>query len=136
MKDDREYVRQARRRGAAGYLLKDAGPSDVAEAIQAVHAGDPFYTCGTSRALVEELDRELERRSARPKENPLSRREEQVLGLVAAGLGSRAIASQLGIGLRTVEAHRLRLRKKLGIKSVAELTRYALDHGYGPESSS
>jgi DNA-binding NarL/FixJ family response regulator len=135
MQDDREYVREARRWGACGYLLKDAGPSEVVQAIEAVHAGDPFYTSGSSRTLLEELDQELERRLPESKESALSRREEQVLALVAAGLGSREISSKLGIGLRTVEAHRLRLRRKLGIRSVAGLTRYALDRGLRADSS-
>jgi DNA-binding NarL/FixJ family response regulator len=131
MQEDREYLREARRKGACGYLLKDTGPAELAQAIGAVHAGDPFYTSGTSSALVQELNREVRPPSAEKPEPTLSPREKQVLSLLAAGKGSREIASQLGLSLRTVESHRLRLRRKLGIRSVAGLTRYALDHGFG-----
>lgn len=124
MQEDREYLRQARRAGAQGYLLKDAAPSEVVRAIEAVHAGDPFYTDGTSRAMLDEAARE----PAAPGPE-LSGREREVLSLLVAGLTSREIADRLGLGVRTVESHRLRLRRKLGIESVAGLTRYAIDHG-------
>ncbi|HZE99886.1 MAG TPA: response regulator transcription factor [Planctomycetota bacterium] len=137
MQEDREYVREARRAGACGYLLKDAAPSDLVHAIEAVHAGDPFYTCGASRALLEELTREIQ--GPRAAEDPaLSRREKEVLALLAAGLPSREIAAQLRLGVRTVETHRLRLRRKLGIKSTAGLTKYAIERGLasaGPGTS-
>jgi len=132
MQEDREYLREARRNGACGYLVKDAGPAELARAIGAVHAGDPFFASGTSQALVQELHREARAEAPKAPEPTLSPRERQVLAMLAAGKGSREIASLLGLGLRTVESHRLRLRKKLGIRSVAGLTRYALEHGFGP----
>ncbi|HEV3026582.1 MAG TPA: response regulator transcription factor, partial [Planctomycetota bacterium] len=132
MQEDREYLREARRHGASGYLVKDAGPAELATAIGAVHAGDPFYAIGTSQALVQELSREARSETPKTPEPALSPRERQVLSMLAEGKGSREIAAQLGLGLRTVESHRLRLRKKLGIRSVAGLTRYALEHGFGP----
>lgn len=122
MQEDREYVREARRAGAHGFLVKDAAPLQVARAIESVHAGDPFYTDGSSRAL-------LDAETAADPEVPLSLRERQVLSLLAGGLTSREIADRLGLGVRTVESHRLRMRRKLGIDSVAGLTRYALDRG-------
>lgn len=128
MQEDREYVREARRAGARGYLVKDVSPSEVVSAIEAVHRGEPFVTCGTSRALLEELQGEIRGTPSAASEPPLSRREKQVLALLAAGLGSREIAERLGLGVRTVETHRLRLRRKLGIRSVAGLTKYALAH--------
>lgn len=130
MQEDREYLREARRSGACGYLVKDAGPADLVKAIGAVHAGDPFFTSGTSQALVLELRREARDEVAETPRPALSPRERQVLSMLAAGKGSREIASELGVGLRTVESHRLRLRQKLGIRSVAGLTRYALEHGF------
>jgi len=138
MQEDREYVREARRAGASGYLLKDVSPSDLVQAIEAVHAGDPFFTCGSSRTLLDELSREIQ--GAAPAPGPeLSSREQEVLSLLSLGLSSRAIASRLGLGVRTIETHRLRLRRKLGIRSTAGLTKYALDHGLaakaGPRTS-
>jgi DNA-binding NarL/FixJ family response regulator len=128
MQEDREYLREARRVGARGYMLKNSSPADLVRAIEAVHGGEAFYTCGGSRALLEELSSELrgEGQSADPE---LSTREKEVLSLLAAGLPSREIAHRLHLGIRTVETHRLRIRRKLGIASTAALVRYALDHG-------
>jgi DNA-binding NarL/FixJ family response regulator len=131
MQEDPEYVREARRAGASGYLLKDAAPSDVVHAIEAVYAGEPFYTCGASKTMLEELTRELQ--GPGPSSHPaLSPREREVLGLLAAGLSSRQIAARLRLGVRTVETHRLRLRRKLGIGSTAGLTKYAIEHRLAP----
>jgi DNA-binding NarL/FixJ family response regulator len=128
MQEDREYLREARRVGAHGYVLKDAAPSDLVRAIESVHGGEAFFTCGGSSALLEELSREIRGgdASARP---ALSPREEEVLSLLAAGLASREIARRLRLGVRTVETHRLRLRRKLGISTTAGLIRFALNRG-------
>jgi len=128
MQEDREYLREARRVGEHGYVLKDAAPSDLVRAIEAVHGGEPFFTCGGSGALLEELSREI-RGGEAPAGPALSPREEEVLSLLAAGLPSREIARRLRLGVRTVETHRLRLRRKLGISTTAGLVRYALDRG-------
>lgn len=134
MQEDREYLRESRRAGASGFLVKDAAPSEVARAIESVHAGDPFYTSGTSRALLDEVGRELSGAAPAGADPALSLRERQVLALLGAGLTSREIGTRLRLGVRTVESHRLRLRRKLGIESVAGLTRYAIDHGLSAES--
>ena len=128
MQEDREYLREARRVGAHGYVLKDAAPSDLVRAIESVHGGEPFFTCGGSGALVEELSREIRGVEA-PAGPALSPREEEVLSLLAAGHANREIARRLRLGVRTVETHRLRLRRKLGISTTAGLVRYALDRG-------
>lgn len=128
MQEDREYVREARRAGARGYLVKDVSPLEVVSALEAVHRGEAFVTAGTSQALMEELQGEIRGAVSPASGPPLSRREKQVLALLASGSGSREIAARLGVGLRTVETHRLRLRRKLGIRSVAGLTKYAIDH--------
>ena len=134
MLEDREVVREARRAGAHGFLVKDAAPAEVTRAILAVHAGEPFHTVGTSQELVDELGRELRALAPEPPTPLLSDREREVLALLASGLRSRDIAQRLRLGVRTVESHRLRIRRKLGLGSVAELTRYAIDQGLGPDS--
>ena len=128
MQEDREYLREARQAGAHGYMLKDSSPSDLLRAIEAVHGGDPFFTSGGSGALLDELSREI-RGQAGPPELPLSPRETEVLSHLAVGLSSREIARRLKLGVRTVETHRLNLRRKLGIASTAGLVKYALDRG-------
>jgi two-component system nitrate/nitrite response regulator NarL len=134
MQEDREYLREARRVGAHGYVLKDAAPSDLVLAIESVHRGEPFFTCGGSHALLEELSREI-RGGEASREPALSSREKDVLSLLAAGLASREIARRLRLGVRTVETHRLRLRRKLGISTTAGLVRYALDRGLAKSES-
>jgi DNA-binding NarL/FixJ family response regulator len=128
MQEEREYLHEARRAGARGYMLKDSSPSDLLRAIESVNGGDPFFTCGGSGALLEELSREIRGQSG-PPEPSLSPRESEVLSLLAAGLASREIARRLGLGVRTVETHRLNIRRKLGIPSMAGLVKYALDRG-------
>jgi DNA-binding NarL/FixJ family response regulator len=126
--EDRDYVSEAMRAGARGYLLKDAPPADLAEAIERVHAGDAFHTSGTSRSLLEEARRP----GAAPAGPSLSDREGEILRLLIDGLTNRGIAERLGLSARTVESHRLRLRRKLGARSAAELARKAIDLGLVP----
>lgn len=123
--EHRDYVSEAMRAGARGYLLKDAPPAELVEAIEAVQSGDAFHTSGTSRSLLEEARRP----SSAPPTPPLSDREEEILKLLIEGLTNRGIAERLGLSARTVESHRLRLRRKLGARSAAELARKAIDLG-------
>lgn len=124
------YLREAARAGACGYLLKDASPSELREALDIVRRGDAFHTSGSASALRESAD-ELARggTSTSP---ALTGREREILGGILNGRTSREIAEALGLSARTVESHRLRLRRKLGARSAAELARRALELGLGP----
>jgi DNA-binding NarL/FixJ family response regulator len=142
MHDQAEYAREGLRIGTHGYILKDSAGKDLRDAIHAVHAGETFL----SPAIAERL-REAEGEGAEPTTpsssssdaealSPASRqleqltpRERDVLGRIARGLTNKAIAAELGISRRTVEAHRESLMRKLGIHSVAGLTRLALEVG-------
>lgn len=120
--EEPEYLREAARAGARGYLLKDASPSELLKALEAVHAGGGFHTTGRSELLRETA-------KERKPEVELTDREREVLGGILKGETSRGIAGRLGLSARTVESHRLRLRKKLGARSTAELARRALELG-------
>lgn len=127
MHDQSEYVREGMRIGTHGYLLKDSAGEELRAAIRAVHAGGTFF----SPAVVKRLstaDAVAERSPAAQLEQ-LTPRERDVLGGVARGLTNKAIAAELGISRRTVEAHRESLMRKLEIHSVAGLTRFALEAG-------
>jgi DNA-binding NarL/FixJ family response regulator len=128
MHDDTEYVLRAVRAGAAGYLLKDdAGPQLLRQAVRAVHAGDSFFSPAVASRLTDAL-----RADPTASEDPLEAltgRELEVLRLVTGGRSNKQIATELGISRRTVESHRESLMRKLGIRSVAGLTRFALEHG-------
>lgn len=129
MHDEVEYVMRAVRAGASGYLLKDeAGPSQLRDAVRVVHSGQPFFTSAVAARLAAGLRGEDDRPTG-PGVDVLTARELDVLKGVAAGLSNKQIAADLGISRRTVESHRESLMKKLDIRSVAGLTRFALDTG-------
>jgi len=123
--EEREYLLESFRAGARGYILKDSAPSDVTRAIEAVHAGDPFYTVGTARLMLEEVRGGIGAGASHPSED-LTRREKEILSLACEGLKSAEIAGRLAVSVRTIDAHRRNIKHKLGIHSMAGLTRYAL----------
>jgi two-component system nitrate/nitrite response regulator NarL len=125
--DEREYLLESFRAGARGYLLKDSAPSDVIRAIEAVHAGDPFYTVGTARLLLADVQGMQE--ASRPASEDLTEREKEILRLACEGLKSSEIATRLTVSVRTVDAHRRNIKRKLGVHTMAGLTRYALKIG-------
>ncbi|MFI5209760.1 MAG: response regulator [Gemmatimonadales bacterium] len=122
--DQTEYVVQSVRAGAHGYLRKDTTPADLREAIRSVHRGDAFFSPVAARHLSEALREE----APAPRRDPLTSREREVLQGVARGHTNKQIATELGISVRTVEAHRDSLMRKLHIHTVAGLTRYAIEN--------
>ena len=114
MYDNLEYVHEALRAGARGYVLKDGPSSDILAAIDAVAAGDPGLAAPRSALSA------------------LSEREQEILRCLARGLSSKQIAGQYDLSVRTVETHRQNIRRKLRIEGQAELIRYAVEHCRGP----
>jgi DNA-binding NarL/FixJ family response regulator len=126
--DDQEYVLESVRAGAHGYLRKDSSPAEIRQAIRAVHAGDAYFSPPVARHLTTAL---RDATSASPDGDvaALTSREREVLVRVARGLTNRETAAELGISVRTVEAHRDSLMRKLRIHTVAGLTRLAISQG-------
>ena len=124
--DDREYVLESVRAGAHGYLRKDSSPAEIRQAIHAVCAGDSFFSPPVARHLAAAVQDGNERPAGSLA--ALTGRERDVLIGVASGRTNRETAAALGISVRTVETHRDSLMRKLGIHTVAELTRFALEH--------
>ena len=122
--DDREYVLESVRVGAHGYLRKDSSPADIRQAIRAVHAGDAFFSPPAARHLTAAVQDQ----AATDRLDDLTLREREILLRVARGRTNREAAAELGISVRTVETHRDSLMRKLGIHTVAGLTRFALEH--------
>jgi len=118
-----EYVTRALREGADGYLLKDSAVQDLISGIRSVMAGRPYYSPPVQNEITA-MARGRGRRS-----EPITEREREVLRLVAEGLSTKEIASRLEISTRTVESHRANLMRKLGLRSIARLTQYALREG-------
>jgi DNA-binding NarL/FixJ family response regulator len=121
-----EYVARAVREGADGYLLKDSAVQDLVAAIEAVMQGRTYFSPPIQKELGEILRAERTRLRLL---DQLTDREREVLRFVAEGLSTKEIASRLEISARTVETHRAHLMSKLGIRSVARLTQFAIREG-------
>jgi DNA-binding NarL/FixJ family response regulator len=132
MHDRAEYVLEAMRAGASGYLLKDASPATLRDAVRAVHRGDAYFCPAVAERLSAGLRGELEAEQRRGSLGRLTPREREVLVRIAAGRTNKQIATDLGISPRTVETHRDSLKRKLRIHTVAGLTRFAIDSGLTP----
>ena len=128
MHDNPEYVLEALRAGADGYLLKDAGPPELREAVDAVGSGKEYLSERVTHQLSVALRAELERDKQRGRLERLTPREREVMLRVARGKTSREIAEEFGISPRTVETHRERVMSKLRIRTVAGLTRFVVEN--------
>src|SRR5579863_10098531 len=130
MHDDPAYLRSALAAGASGYLLKRAVDAELIAAIRAVHRGGVFVDPRLANILVQDVLAKGSGKAlpAQPAEI-LSRRELQVLGLVARGYTSAQIAKQIFVGVKTIETYRSRFAEKLGLRNRSEVIRFALQMG-------
>lgn len=120
MHDKLEYVSQAMQAGARGYVLKDAPGKDIVLAIETVMSGGIYYSAALARQLAHPM----------AQDNQLTVREQEVLQHIAAGQSNKQIASDLDLSVRTVETHRLNIKRKLGIEGQAELIKFAVQHAH------
>jgi DNA-binding NarL/FixJ family response regulator len=130
--DDPEYVLESVRAGAHGYLRKDSTPAELRAAIMAMHGGDAYYSSQLAGVLADALRGRETRVAPAPAPKAaelLTAREREILAHIAEGATNREIGTRLGISTRTVEAHRDSLMRKLGIRTVAGLTRLAIEQG-------
>ena len=128
MYSSRRFVTDSLGAGASGYLLKDAAARELIEAVQAV-ANDKVYLCtAVAGVIVKEYNKQGSGPQAAAQEL-LSSRENQVLQLIAEGQSTKEIAFILNLSVKTVEAHRAQLMKKLGLHTVADLVKYAIREG-------
>lgn len=129
MHDDPQYLRQALKNGASGYVLKKAADAELLSAMRAVLRGEVYVHPSMTRILLEDM---LPESQAANKENvwdSLSEREQEVLKLVSFGHTSAEIAEQLSLSAKTVETYRVRGMEKLGLRTRAALVRFALQNG-------
>ncbi len=124
MHDNREYIMKVMQAGAVGYMLKEISAENMVQVIKTVNLGSTYFCESVTQTLFTQ-----EVIPSAQKPNPLSRREEAVLKLVAQGHSSKKIASLLNISYRTVETHRQNIKHKLDIHSTAELAHYASQRG-------
>jgi DNA-binding NarL/FixJ family response regulator len=128
MHSDRRYVVEALKAGAKGYLLKDSASEDLLEAIKRVLAGEVYLSRKMSGEMVMELLTHAPD-AGTSAYSVLSPREREVLQLVAEGHSTKDIARELSVSVKTVESHRKQIMNKLGLHSIAELTKYAIREG-------
>jgi DNA-binding NarL/FixJ family response regulator len=118
MHDNPEYMVQAVKAGARGYLLKDEPAQEIIAAIDAVMAGRSYFSAAAAVRLSQ----------ASALATLLTQRERDVLRHIADGHANKQIAQMLGLSVRTVETHRLNIKRKLGIDGQAELIKYAVEN--------
>ena len=129
MHADESYIIRALAAGARAYLLKDATDEDLLPAIRAVVAGKPFFSPAVTAVLVEDYVRTLHKRGLTDSYHLLTDREKEVLHLLAEGRSNKEVATQLDLGVSTVETHRANLMQKLNLHNTAEIVLYAVRKG-------
>ena len=128
MYDNEQYLFEALKSGASGYVLKSVADRDLVEACRAAVRGEPFLYPGAVTSLIRSYLGRAGQGEPVP-ERAITDREEEILKLVAEGHSSKEIADLLVISIKTVERHRSNLMAKLGMKDRLELTRYAIRAG-------
>ncbi|MCL4110753.1 UNVERIFIED_CONTAM: hypothetical protein GTU68_009178 [Idotea baltica] len=138
MHDSEEYVLKSIEAGAYGYLLKDTSKEEFVKAIYTVYEGDKYFSGDISDVLVKKYLENAKTGFSAPtamKQAPensdfsLTRREREVLQLAVSGKSNREIAETLSKSVRTIEAHRFNLMKKMGVKNLMELASKAQQYG-------
>jgi DNA-binding NarL/FixJ family response regulator len=128
MNSDRRYVMAMLEAGATGYLVKDAAADELLIALDAVGRGETYLSPAIAASVVDHALRARPSPSSGP-EKPLSAREREVVQLVAEGKSSKEIAMILHIAVPTVDTHRRQIMDKLQLRTIAELTKYAIREG-------
>jgi DNA-binding NarL/FixJ family response regulator len=126
-----DYIIDALRAGASGFLLKDAPTQDVVEAVRAVAAGDAVLAPGVTRQLLDQVGRRLPSAVSRGPAGlaELTDREQQVLGMLAAGMSNAEISEALVLSEATVKTHVSRVLAKLGLRDRVQAVIYAYETG-------
>lgn len=129
MHKSKEYLFQVISAGADGYLLKEDTDDELFTAIETVRSGDIYLSPSIARGLTDAFIASC-RKGASRNIDPLSTREREVLKLIVEGYTCKDISEMLHISLRTAQHHRANVQKKLNMKKMPELVKYAMDKGY------
>ncbi|MBI5118996.1 response regulator transcription factor [Candidatus Poribacteria bacterium] len=129
----REYFYRALAAGADGYLLKEDTDTELLSAVETIRNGKTYVSPSFLKELTTDLV-ETCRRNDKPRLDCLTDREKDVLKLLTEGKSSKEIASELFISIRTVEHHRASIAKRLNIRNVADLVKYAIRRGYASDT--
>ncbi|MEM1117974.1 MAG: response regulator transcription factor [Bacteroidota bacterium] len=125
MHQERFYAERVLRSGAQGYVMKQSNPAEIVPAVRRILSGDLYL----SPSLADELVRRAVdgREEGRPQSDQFSDREAEVVRLIGSGLSTREIAEELNLSIKTIESYRANVKRKLGLRSGAELARFAYD---------
>ncbi len=129
MHADEKYVFQTLKAGASGYILKTCTASELAEAIQSVHIGNPHFSPAVSRKIMDSYLSEVDTLTKNAQPDHLTGREREVLQLLAEGYSNTKVAELMEISVKTVETHRANIMKKIGAHDVTGLVKYAIKRG-------
>jgi DNA-binding NarL/FixJ family response regulator len=121
MYDTADVVQRAVASGANGYLMKNAAPSELQHAVQAMLTTGSYFNAKVARMLLERVETRAD--------DGLTERQLEILAMIASGLSSKEIGFQLGLSPKTVDVHRARIMERLQVRDVASLTRYAVRRG-------
>lgn len=129
MHSDKKIIDKMFASGASGYILKESAFDELYEAIQEVNSGNYYLSPSIARMYVDSQGNMFEDIEDIPRFKDISKKEREVLQLVAEGVKTKDIAEKLGVSIKTVETHRRNMMKKLSIFSIAGLTRFAIKEG-------
>jgi DNA-binding NarL/FixJ family response regulator len=129
MHADEAYVTRALQAGATGYLLKDSASEDLIRGVEAVSAGQSFFSPAVARLMLDDYMRRIAGTHVIDRYATLSEREREVFQLIAEGRTNKEVADLLSISAATVETHRARILQKLEVHNTAELVLYAVRRG-------
>lgn len=129
MHRDRRYVLRMFEAGAQGYLLKECASEELIKAIRTVAGGVPYFSPSISSVIIDEL-RDISLRKLKPRPSLLTDREREVLQPIVEGRNVKEIAGLLNVSIKTIEAHRRNMMRKVGVASIAELVRWTIREGY------
>ncbi|MFC8131115.1 response regulator [Streptomyces sp. NPDC057302] len=127
--DADDYVYEALRAGASGFLLKDAPPADLISAVRVVAAGDALLAPSVTRRLITDFAKQRPRTGQSLRLNGLTQRETEVLALIARGLSNQEIAEQLVLAEQTVKTHIGKVLSKLNLRDRAQAVIFAYESG-------
>jgi two-component system response regulator NreC len=129
MHTDESYIIRALEAGARAYLVKNEADDDLMPAVRAVAAGKPFFSPAVTSVLIEDYVRRLHSHGLSDSYHLLTDREKEVLQLLAEGRSNKEVATELNLGVSTVETHRANLMQKLNLHNTAEIVLYAVRKG-------
>ena len=131
--NSREYVLHVAKSGAHGYILKEAPPEELLQAMQAIRSGQKYYSPTVAGYVFDEYEKGGGKKEKQDKpERQLTAREVEVLICTAKGRSIKEMAEELNITVATVQTYRVRLMEKVGVHNIAGLVKFALQKGYLP----